>query len=49
MAAKQQRQVDVWEKWNWLWNAIFYLTVVASVVLMLFVTPPKPPPGHGQP
>lgn len=35
MSKRLGQQADVWEKWEWLWNAIFYTTVLASVVLML--------------
>ncbi len=35
MNTKQQRQIDVWEKWEWLWKAIFYATVLGSFGLML--------------
>lgn len=30
-----QKQPDVWEKWAWVWKAIFYTTVLASMGLML--------------
>ncbi len=33
MIMKQQR--DAWEKWEWLWTAIFYLTVLGSTIFML--------------
>lgn len=29
----KQQQADVWEKWAWLWDVIFYVTVVGSAVL----------------
>ena len=35
MAINQQRQKDVWEKWDWAWNGLFYATVVISFLLML--------------
>jgi len=35
MNAKQERQNDVWVKWDWLWKALFYAAVVASTWLML--------------
>jgi signal transduction histidine kinase len=35
MNTYKQRQTDVWEKWDWLWNTIFYGTVLISVWLML--------------
>lgn len=35
MNEKLHRQTDVWEKWEWLWNAIFYTTVIVSFLLML--------------
>ncbi|MCP4359812.1 MAG: sensor histidine kinase [Chloroflexi bacterium] len=31
----QQRQVDVWTKWDWLWKAIFYTTILVSFGLVL--------------
>ncbi len=31
----RKNSVDVWEKWDWLWSAIFYTTVFASTGLML--------------
>jgi signal transduction histidine kinase len=33
MTMEQPR--DVWEKWEWLWTAIFYLTVLGSTIFML--------------
>lgn len=35
MSRNLQRQADVWEKWDWLWTAIFYTTVLASLGLLL--------------
>ena len=35
MNVKQQRQPDVWEKWEWLWQAIFYTTALVSFGLLL--------------
>ena len=35
MNAKQERQKDVWVKWDWLWKAIFYAAVLVSTWLML--------------
>jgi len=35
MNAKQERQKDVWVKWDWLWKAIFYAAVIVSTWLML--------------
>jgi signal transduction histidine kinase len=35
MNTKQQKQSDVWEKWNWLWNTIFYSAILASFGLLL--------------
>lgn len=35
MSKRLGQQANVWEKWEWLWNAIFYTTVLASVGLML--------------
>ena len=35
MNTNAQKQPDVWEKWEWLWTAIFYTTVLASFGLML--------------
>ena len=35
MNTNPQKQPDVWEKWEWLWTAIFYTTVLASFGLML--------------
>ena len=30
MTLKDERQTDAWEQWQWLWNAIFYASVLAS-------------------
>ncbi len=35
MNTKQERQADVWEKWDWLWKAIFYAAALGSTLLML--------------
>ena len=35
MNAKQERQKDVWLKWDWLWEALFYAAVIVSTWLML--------------
>ncbi len=35
MNKEPQRQADVWEKWDWLWSAIFYITSLASAGLMV--------------
>ena len=35
MNAKQERQQDVWLKWDWLWDALFYVAVIVSTGLML--------------
>ena len=35
MNAKQEKQKDVWVKWDWLWKALFYAAVVVSTWLML--------------
>lgn len=32
---KLQNQVDVWEQWDWLWQAIFYIAVLISAGLAL--------------
>ena len=34
MSANHQSQVDVWEKWGWLWNATFYFTLMISLELV---------------
>jgi signal transduction histidine kinase len=31
----QHRQIDAWEKWEWLWQAIFYATVLVSFGIVL--------------
>ena len=43
MNAKQERQKDVWVKWDWLWKAIFYAAVVVSTWLMLLDDDRKAP------
>lgn len=35
MNAKQEGQKDVWLKWDWLWQAIFYAAVIVSTWFML--------------
>jgi signal transduction histidine kinase len=35
MNAQQERQKDVWLKWDWLWKALFYAAVIVSTWLML--------------
>lgn len=35
MDMKQKRQMDAWEKWAWLWQAIFYATVIVSFGIVL--------------
>jgi signal transduction histidine kinase len=35
MNTKQEGQKDVWVKWDWLWKAIFYASVIVSTWLML--------------
>lgn len=35
MNAEQERQNDVWVRWDWLWKAIFYAAVIVSTWLML--------------
>ena len=36
MNADQQRQMDAWEKWEWLWKSLFYATVLISFGIVLF-------------
>jgi signal transduction histidine kinase len=43
MNAKQERQKDVWVKWDWLWKAIFYAAVIVSAWLMLLDDDRKAP------
>jgi signal transduction histidine kinase len=43
MNAKQERQKDVWVKWDWLWKAIFYAAVMVSTWLMLLDDDRKAP------
>ncbi|MCB0052382.1 MAG: hypothetical protein KDE24_22880, partial [Caldilinea sp.] len=33
MTLKDERQTDAWEQWQWLWNAIFYASVLASFIV----------------
>ncbi len=35
MNAEQERQADIWLKWDWLWKALFYAAVIVSTWLML--------------
>lgn len=35
MSENIKGQADVWEKWAWLWSAVFYTTLVLSSVLMV--------------
>jgi signal transduction histidine kinase len=35
MDLNQHKQMDVWEKWEWLWKAIFYTTILVSFGVML--------------
>lgn len=35
MNTEQEKQKDVWVKWDWLWKALFYASVVVSTWLML--------------
>ncbi len=44
MNKKPQRQADVWEKWDWLWSAIFYTTALVSAGLMLLDDARAAPP-----
>ena len=34
MNMKQAKQTDAWEEWDWLWSAVFYISVFASTALM---------------
>lgn len=43
MNDKQERQKDVWVKWDWLWKAIFYAAVIVSTWLMLLDDDRKAP------
>ncbi len=43
MNAKQEMQKDVWVKWDWLWQAIFYAAVIVSTWLMLLDDDRKAP------
>lgn len=33
MNAKQERQKDVWVKWDWLWEVLFYAAVIVSTIV----------------
>lgn len=35
MENKQTLSADVWERWGWIWSAIFYISLAASVLLVL--------------
>lgn len=43
MNTKQERQKDVWVKWDWLWKALFYAAVLVSTWLMLLDDDRKAP------
>jgi signal transduction histidine kinase len=43
MNAKQERQKDIWVKWDWVWKAIFYAAVIVSTWLMLLDDDRKAP------
>lgn len=45
MNAKQEKQKDVWLKWDWLWKALFYAAVIVSTWLMLLDDDRKAPVG----
>ena len=45
MNAKQEKQKDVWLKWDWLWKALFYAAVIISTWLMLLDDDRKAPVG----
>ena len=45
MGTNTERQADAWEKWEWLWKAIFYTAVLISAGLMLFYTDRTAPVG----
>jgi signal transduction histidine kinase len=36
MSVNQERQADVWAKWDWLWKAIFYTAILVSAGLTPF-------------
>lgn len=36
MSSNQQRQMDAWEKWEWLWESLFYATILISFGIVLF-------------
>ena len=36
MDAKLHKQTDAWEKWDWIWNAIIYTTILVSFGLAIF-------------
>lgn len=35
MTPNTQKQADVWQKWDWLWEVLFYATVLVSAALMV--------------
>lgn len=35
MGNEQAQRSDVWEQWDWLWTAVFYVSVLVSAGLML--------------
>ncbi|MCB9430528.1 MAG: sensor histidine kinase [Ardenticatenaceae bacterium] len=39
--AIQPVQTDFWERWNWIWSAVFYLTLVAPAMLIIQDLPAK--------
>jgi signal transduction histidine kinase len=43
MNAKQEKQKDIWVKWDWVWKAIFYAAVIVSTWLMLLDDDRKAP------
>ncbi|MCL4870773.1 MAG: sensor histidine kinase [Anaerolineae bacterium] len=43
MNVNQERQKDVWVKWDWLWQALFYAAVIVSTWLMLLDDDRKAP------
>lgn len=34
MNKNQYTQTDIWERWGWLWNGIFYMSVLISIALV---------------
>ena len=45
MGLKTGRQTDAWEQWQWLWNAIFYASMLASFAVALLGDDPPPRGG----